>query len=61
MESTTIEGAPVAEGLPEKANSIQDSRKNDRDGNTLTTGHSLHVHGFEVVDSRDNLDVNQSN
>ena len=27
MESTTVEGAPEAEGLPEKANGIGDSRK----------------------------------
>ena len=42
-ESTTTEGAPVAEGLPEKTNAIGDSRKNDRDRSTLTTGNSLRV------------------
>ena len=47
-------GSASQRGLPEKANSIQDSSKNDRDGNTLTTGHTLRVHGFQVVDSRDN-------
>ena len=60
-ESTTTEGAPVAEGLPGKANAIGDSRKNDRDTGTLTTGNSLLVHGFRVVNSRQNLDANQSN
>jgi len=37
-----VNGAPVAEGLPEEANAIGDSRKNDRDRNTLLTGNSLH-------------------
>ena len=44
MDSTTTEGEPVAEGLPEAANAIGDSRQNDRDGNTLTTANSLRVH-----------------
>jgi len=59
MESTTTEGAPVAEGL--EVNATEDSRKNDRDRNTLSTGHSLRVHSSRVVDSRQNLDANQSN
>ena len=46
IESTTTEGAPVAEGLPEKANAIGDTRENDRDRNTLTTGNSLRVHSL---------------
>ena len=43
MESTTTEGAPVAEGLPEVTNAIGTQEKNDRDRNTLTTGNSLRV------------------
>jgi len=42
--STTKEGASVAEGLPEEVNAIGDSRKNDRDRNTLLTGNSSRVH-----------------
>ena len=61
MESTTTEGALVAEGLPEETSGIGVSRKNDRDRNTLTTGNSLRVHSSRVVDSRQNLDANQSN
>ena len=62
MESTTTEGAPVAEGLLEETNGIGDSReKNDRDRSTLITGNNLRVHSFRVVDSRQNLDANQSN
>jgi len=30
MESTTTEGAPVAEGLPEETNGIGDSKKRQR-------------------------------
>ena len=46
MESTTTEGAPVAEGprLPEEANAIDDTRKNDRDRSTLNSGNRLRVH-----------------
>ena len=40
MQSTTTEGVPVAEGLPEETNGNGDSRKNDRDRITLTTGNS---------------------
>ena len=61
MESTTIKGVPVAESLPEKANGIGDSRQSDRDGNMLIAGNSLRVHVFRAVDSRQNLDANQSN
>ena len=43
MESTTTEGAPVAEGLPEETNAIGTQEKNDRDRSTLTTGNSLRV------------------
>ena len=58
----TTEGAPVAEGLPEEANGIEDSReRNDRDRSTLTAGNSLRVHSFQAVESRQNLDSNQSN
>jgi len=46
MESTTIEVAPVAHSLPWKANGNGDWRKNERDGNTLTTGRSLRVLSF---------------
>jgi len=52
MESTTTEGAPVAEGLSEETNAIEDSRKNDRDRNMLITGNGLRVHSFWVVHSR---------
>ena len=51
----------LAEGLPEGTNGIGDSRKNDRDRSTLITGKSWHVYRFRVVDSRQNLDANQSN
>ena len=61
MESTTTDGTAVAEGLSEEANGVGDSGKNDRDRSTLTTGNSLRVHSFWVVDSRQNLDTNQSN
>ena len=37
------------------------SKKNHRDGSTLMTGNSTHVHVFQAVDSRQNLDANQSN
>ena len=43
MDSNTTEGEPVAEGLPEAANAIGDSRQNDRDGSTLTTANSSRV------------------
>jgi len=43
IPSTTTEGAPAAEGLPEETNAIGDSEKNDRDRSTLTTGNSLRV------------------
>ena len=36
-------------------------KKNDRDRNTLTTGNSSRVHSLQVVNSRQNLDANQSN
>ena len=36
-------------------------KKNDRDRNTLNTGNCLRVHSSRVVDSRQNLDANQSN
>ena len=60
MESTTTEGASMAESLPEEANGIVDSR-NDRDKSTLITGYSLLVHSFRAVDSWQNVDANQSN
>jgi len=44
-------GAPVAHSLPGKANGNGDSRKNDRDRNTLTTGRTLRVLSFQAVDS----------
>jgi len=37
------------------------NNKNDRDRNTLITRNSLRVHSFQVVDSRQNMDANQSN
>ena len=43
MDSNRTEGEPVAEGLPEAANAIGDSRQNDRDGSTLTTANSSRV------------------
>jgi len=48
-------------GLPEETNGTGDSRKNDRDRSTLSTGSSLRVHSSRVIDSRQNLDANQSN
>ena len=48
----------MAEGVPEEANAIT---KNDRDRITLITGNSLREHSSRVVDSRQNLDANQSN
>ena len=51
----------MVEGLPEETTAIGDSRKNDRDRNTLDTGNSLRVLSSRVVDSRQNLDANQSN
>jgi len=59
--STTTEGAPVAEGPPEETNAIGASKKNDRDRSTCITGKSLRVQRFRVVDSRQNVDANQSN
>ena len=61
MESIATEGVPVAEGLQEETNGIGDSRKNDRDRSTLITSNSLSVHSSRVVNSRQNLDANQSN
>ena len=46
MASTTTKGAQVAEGLPEETNGIGDSKKNDRDRITLSTGNSLRVHRY---------------
>jgi len=56
---TTIEEAPVWEGLPEETNGTED--ENDRDRSTLTFGNSWRVHRFQAVDSRQNLGANQSN
>jgi len=56
--STTTEGAPVTEGLPEER---KKEKKNCRDRKTLTTGNSLRVHSFQPVDSRQNLEANQLN
>ena len=66
LESTPTEGVPVAEGLPEETNGIGDSKKknkkkNDRDRVTLTTANSLRVLSFQAIDSRQNLEANQSN
>ena len=57
------EGAPVAKGLPEELGHRhwRLRQKNDGDRNTLTTGISLRVHNFQAVESRQNLDANQSN
>jgi len=54
----------VAEGLPEEAKGIGDSRENDRDRNVLTTGNSLRVQSSRTrakFASRQNFDANQSN
>jgi len=51
----------VAESLPEEANGMKTQERNDRDRNTLNTGNSLRVHTLQAVDSRQNLDANQSN
>ena len=40
---------------------LETPEKNDRDTCTLITGNSLSVHISRVVDSRQNLDANQSN
>ena len=42
----------MIERLPEEANAIEGSRKNDRDMITLTTSNSLRVHSFQAVVSR---------
>ena len=48
--SITTEGAPLAEGLTEEVNGIGDSNKQtkkiDRDRNTLINGNSLRVHSL---------------
>jgi len=56
MESTTTEGAPVTEGLPEEANAIENSRKNDRDRtrSTLATAYACTFQfpaklGFQLI------------
>jgi len=54
-------GSAVAEDIPEEANAVGDSGKNDRDRNTLSYDNSLRVYSFRVVDSRQDLDSNQSN
>ena len=41
-----MEGATVAEDQLEEGNGVQ---KNDRDGNTLTTGNSLRVHSWRAI------------
>ena len=40
---------------------LETQEKNDRDRITLITSNSLRVHSSQVVDSRQNLDANQSN
>jgi len=64
LESTTTEGAPVAEGLYRRRPTPLETqeKKNDRDRSTLTTGYSLYTRAqFQAVDFRQNLDANQSN
>jgi len=59
--ATTTEGASVAEGLPQEANAIGDSRKKRQ--RQKHTPHWQHLTRAQVqpVDSRQNLDTNQSN
>jgi len=62
MGSTTIEGLPEKAGptaLEAQDKKKKAKRKRQRD--TLITGTILRVHGSQVVNSRQNLDVNQSN
>ena len=55
-------GSVSGEDLPVETNGIGDSRKKfDRDRITLITGNSSRVPSSRVVDSRQNLDANQSN
>ena len=55
-------GSASGEDLPVETNGIGDSRKKfDRDRITLITGNSSRVPSSRVVDSRQNLDANQSN
>ena len=61
MESSTIEGVPVAESLPEEANGIGDSKqKRQRRKHAHRWQHFTRA-PFQAVDSRQNLDANQSN
>ena len=60
MESTVIitEGAPVAEGVPEKDNAI--TKKRQRQNHAHHWQQVTHAQ-FQAVRSRQNLDANQSN
>ena len=44
----------------ERLTALKTQERNDRDRNTLNTANSLRVHTLQVVDSRQNLDANQS-
>ena len=62
-ESTTTEGAPVARGpIAEEANAIGDSRKKKKRQRQKHTHPWLQLTRaqFQAVDSRQNLDANQS-
>ena len=51
MESTTTEGAPVAEGLPEETNGIGNSRKKTTETETrsqLTAVYACRVPGWSI-------------
>ena len=61
LKSNTIEGAPSVGGHTGGGQRHWRPKKNDRDGSTLTAGNCLHVHNFQAVDSRQNLDAKQSN
>ena len=50
-----------ASGRGPRPTALKTQEKNDRERNMLITGKSLRVHNSRVVDSRQNLDVNQSN
>ena len=48
-------------GYRRRPTAMETQQENDRDRSTLSTGISSRVHSFRVVDSRQNLDANQSN
>ena len=61
MESTTTGGSPVADSQPEEANSIGNSRKKRQRRKHAQHWQQFTRAQFQAVDSRQNLDSNQSN